>query len=324
MKRRPSREFEIFSLSAIDLFAAAMSAFALLTIVLMPDYQKELIERTPENNISDLTSAAAESVERTTEQRKALEEQREAAAALLSDIQSEEERMLAEFRAAQEELRRKQAEAERVVELPEPVEDKPAPTPGPALVTFRFLGMKTDADDIVVALDMNGCMRGHESSISDVMSRIITSLQDHHRLSVVGFQQTDSGPRLRRWPSGGGLEQVDEQARQEAIGFSNGLTRQFGGSASMRYTFEQLLNGPAQSIFLVSDGLPNPAANGGLRPMSLASEITRMNGGSKEINTVVVGNYFDFQGTVEFMETLAERNGGQFMALASYEPGACS
>ena len=156
------------------------------------------------------------------------------------------------------------------------------------------------------------------------MSRIISSLQDHHRLSVVGFQQTDSGPRLRRWPSGGGLEQVDEQARQEAIGFSNGLTRQFGGSASMRYTFEQLLNGPAQSIFLVSDGLPNPAANGGLRPMSLVSEITRMNGGRKEINTVVVGNYFDFQGTVEFMETLAERNGAQFMAMASYEPGACS
>ena len=41
MKRR-ARDIEIFSLSSIDLFAAAMGAFALLTIVLMPFYQKEI------------------------------------------------------------------------------------------------------------------------------------------------------------------------------------------------------------------------------------------------------------------------------------------
>jgi len=71
MKRRPSREIEIFSLSAIDLFAAAMGAFALLTIVLMPFYQKEIRERTPENAIADLLRAAENSVVATEEQRKA-------------------------------------------------------------------------------------------------------------------------------------------------------------------------------------------------------------------------------------------------------------
>jgi len=57
MKRR-ARGIEIFSLSSIDLFAAAMGAFALLTIVLMPYYQKVVVERTPENNISDQARAA--------------------------------------------------------------------------------------------------------------------------------------------------------------------------------------------------------------------------------------------------------------------------
>ena len=35
MKQR-AREIEVFSMSAIDLFAAAMGAFALLAIILLP------------------------------------------------------------------------------------------------------------------------------------------------------------------------------------------------------------------------------------------------------------------------------------------------
>lgn len=322
MKRRPARQIEIFSLSAIDLFAAAMSAFALLTIVLMPYYQKEIRERTPENAIADLLRAAETSTVETIEQRKALEAKRSAASANVSDIRSEAQKLLAELRAAEAALLEKRAEAERAVEVPEPVAREPGPTPAPARVTFRFLGMKTSADDIIVALDMNRCMGGHEPSIRRALERIITSLQDNHAVRVVGFQQTDAGPRIEAWPSSG-LRQINAGAGPDAIGFANGLTGQFGGSSSMLDAFDRMLAGPGEAIFLVSDGLPNPRANNGLRPMQLAAEITRRNGGRKEIHTVVVGNYFDYRGTVEFMETLAARNGGGFMALASPERGVC-
>lgn len=323
MKRRPSREIEIFSLSAIDLFAAAMSAFALLTTVLMPYYQKEIQERTPENALSDLLRAAEDSAVETTEQRKALEAKRSAMQANVSDIESEETALLAELRAAEQTLLEKRAEAEQAVEVPEPVAQDPGPTEAPALVSFRFLGMRTTKDDIVIAFDMNRCMGGHEASLSDVMERIITSLQDTHRLRIVGFQATDSGPHLSVWPPSGGMRAVTPQAQGEAIAFSNGLMRQLGGSASMLNAFDDMLAGPGEAIFLVSDGLPNPRANGGLRPAQLAQEITRRNAGRKEIHTVVVGNYFDYDGTVEFMETLAARNNGQFMALASGRSGVC-
>lgn len=323
MKRRPSREIEIFSLSAIDLFAAAMSAFALLTVVLMPYYQKEIVERTPENALSDLLRAAEDSAVETTERRKALESRRSAMAANVSDIQSEETAKLAELRAAEQTLLEKKAEAEQAVQIPEPVAEEPGPTPEPALVSFRFLGMKTRVDDIVIAFDMNRCMGGHETSLSDVMERIVSSLQDNHRLGIVGFQATDRGPRTIAWPSPARLRPVDSEARAQAISFANGLTRQFGGSASMLDAFEDILSGPGEAIFLVSDGLPNPRANNGLRPNQLVSEITRLNAGRKEIHTVVVGNYFDYEGTVEFMESLASRNGGQFMALASESIGIC-
>ena len=87
--------------------------------------------------------------------------------------------------------------------------------------------------------------------------------------------------------------------------------------------FEKLLAGPGEAIFLVSDGLPNPRANQGLSPTQLARRITQMNGGRKEIHSVVVGNYFDYRGTIDFMESLSQSNNGQFMALASPTKGIC-
>ena len=323
MKKRPNREIEIFSLSAIDLFAAAMGAFALLTIVLIPYYQNEVIERTPENAIADLLRAAENSAVETEEKRKALAKKRAASEANVSDIKSEETKLLAELRAAEAALKEKQAEAERAVIVPEPIAKDPGPAPKKQVVEFRFLGMKTKKDDIVMAVDMNKCMGGHEESIKRATRRIIESLQDNHRLQVVGFQQTDSGPRIDSWPSGGSLSRMTGTSQSSAINFTERLTGRFGGSASMLDAFDRMLNGPGQAIFLVSDGLPNPRANNGLSPDRLAREITARNAGRKEIHTVVVGNYFDYEGTVEFMEKLAQNNNGQFMALASAQSGVC-
>ncbi len=327
MKRRADREVNVFSLSAVDLFAAAMGAFALLAIILLPYYQKEVQERTPDNAIADLLRAAEQSSVETTEQKKALEAKRAASVQAVSDIRSDADKLLERLRAAEAALREKQAEAIRAIPVPEPIPDpKPAPTesPKPATVTFRFLGMKTAQDDITIALDMNRCMAGHEASVGRAMDRIIDSLQDNHALRIVGFQQTDSGPRTQGWPTGGGLRNINAAGSQsQAKSFAQGLIRQFGGSASMLDAFQKLINGPGDAIFLVSDGLPNPRANNGLTPERLVRELTRMNGGRKEIHTVVVGNYFDYEGTVEFMERLAADNGGQFMALASSDKGVC-
>jgi hypothetical protein len=326
MKRRNTRNIEVFSMSAIDLFAAAMGAFALLAIILLPYYQKEIRENTPENAISDLLRAAEDSQIQTVEKKKALEAKRSAAAQNVSDIKSDAEKLLAELRAAEAALLEKKAAAiPPAVPEPEPIDDKPAPAPSEeiATITFSFLGMKTKKDDIVVAMDMNRCLGGHEESVKNATSRIINSLQDNHALRIMGFQQTDSGPLTRIWPTTGSLKRINAGSKNEATRFASNLTNSFGGSASMLDAFTKMINGPGEAIFLVSDGLPNPSANNGLRPGRLVQEITRLNNGRKEIHTVVVGNYFDYSGTVEFMESLAERNNGQFMALASTQNGIC-
>jgi hypothetical protein len=43
--KRPSREINIFSLSALDLFASAMGSFILIAVMLFPYYQKSAIVR---------------------------------------------------------------------------------------------------------------------------------------------------------------------------------------------------------------------------------------------------------------------------------------
>ncbi len=330
MKRRASREIEVFSMSAIDLFAAAMGAFALLAIILLPYYQNELREKTPENAIAQLLRAAQESSVETEEKKKALEIKRSAMARNVSDIKSDAQELLNKLRAAEQSLLEKKAAVTPppAVVIPEPIEEEPGPLPEPATVSFRFLGMNTTADDIVVAMDMSRCMGGHEESVNKSVERIVLSLQENHAVKIVGFQQTDAGARLRQWPNTGGLRQINVGGtKTAAIDFAKGLTRNFGGSASMLDAFDKMFAGPGQAIFLVSDGLPNPKANDGLSPNRLIAEITRRNaalpGGPKEIHSVVVGNYFDYRGTVDFMENLAARNNGQFMALASTSAGVC-
>lgn len=323
MKKRPDRGIEIFSMSAIDLFAAAMGAFALLAIILLPYYQNEIQENTPENALADLARAAETSVIETKDQKKALERKRSAAASNVSDIKSDADKLLEKLRAAEAALKEKKAAAQRAVVVPEPIAEEPAPKVEKTVVSFRFLGMKTKKDDIVMAVDMNKCMGGHEESIQKATNRIVESLQPNHRLQIVGFQQTDAGPRTQAWPGPGNMRTVNSGARSSAASFTKQLTGQFGGSASMLDAFQTILGGPGDAIFLVSDGLPNPRANNGLSPGRLAREITRLNGGRKEIHTVVVGNYFDYEGTVEFMESLAAQNNGQFMALASANKGVC-
>ena len=324
MKQR-AREIEVFSMSAIDLFAAAMGAFALLAIILLPYYQNEVIERTPENAIADLLRAAEDSAVETKIKKKALEKKRSASAANVSDIESQAQKLLAELRAAEAALKEKKAQAQRAVVVPEPIAEEPAPADEPKkkLVEFRFLGMNTTKDDIVVAMDLNRCLGGHEDSVQKAVKRIVSSLQDNHGLKIVGFQQTDSGPRTDVWPIGGSLRNVTPTSQTEANNFAKRLTSKFGGSASMLNAFEKILNGPGEAVFLVSDGLPNPRVNDGLSPTALARRITQINGGRKEIHSVVVGNYFDYRGTIDFMQALSDSNNGQFMALASPNKGVC-
>lgn len=310
--RTRQRNFEVFSLSAIDLFASAMGAFIIIAIILMPDYQKE-VRSQGDLNFLEALAGKTQALLKETEQGK--DDILEA----LRAAQTRHEELQALQEIVSSELETIEAEQQARNDEPPPPPPSPVITPekeGSNQVTFRFLGLKTDKKRILFLVDMNSFLAGHEDLVRRTVMRAMDSLQTGYQFGILGFQQLDSGPRYYRWPQGRGLTAMSDSSRSDATNFLKSLSRKFKGSSSLSAAFDEAFETPAEAIILISDGLPNPDYNKGLSPGRLVRSVTVANTRSREIHAVTIGDYFKYRGTVEFMEALARANSGQFMALA--------
>ncbi|MDT8319923.1 MAG: hypothetical protein RQ826_05290 [Xanthomonadales bacterium] len=306
------RGFEVYSLSAIDLFASAMGAFIIITIILMPDYQKEVRSQGDLEFLEELAGKTQALLQET-------EQGRENTLEALLAAQTRHQQLQAQLEVVSSELETLEAEQQARNDQPPPPPPSPAVTPneeGSNLVTFRFLGLKTDRKRILFLVDMNRYLSGHESLVKRTVRRAMDSLQTGYEFGILGFQQRDAGPRYYRWPDDGTLASMNDANRSKANDFLQGLTGKFEGSSSLLAAFGVAFESPAEAIVLISDGLPNPAFNEGLSPGRLVRSITVANKGGREIHAVTVGDYFKYRGTVEFMESLARANSGGFLALS--------
>ena len=310
--RSRRRSVEVYSLSAIDLFASAMGAFIIISIIMMPDYQKEVRSQGDLEYLEQLAGQTDALLQETEAGRDALLEALLAAQTRHQDLQ-------AEYEVVSSELETLEAEQQARNDQPPPPPPSPIVTPeeeGSNQVTFRFLGLKTDRKRILFLVDMNRFLAPHQTLVRETVERGMDSLQSGYQFAILGFQQRDSGPRYWRWPADGSLANMNPRNRAEARGFLDGLSPRFEGSASLVKAFEEAFESPADAIVLISDGLPNPAFNENLSPSRLVRKITVSNTKGKEIHAVTVGDYFKYRGTVEFMESLARANSGGFLALA--------
>jgi len=306
------RNLGVFSLSAIDLFASAMGAFIIITIILMPDYQKEV---RLEGHLEYIESLAGETEAMLNDTEKGINSMQES----LSTAQSRELELRAEQEIMSSELETIEARLQARNDNPPPPPPSPEETDdeeGSHLVTFRFLGLKTDKTRILLLIDMNKYLAGHQALVTRTVSRALESLKPGYEFGILGFQQVDSGPRYHRWPENGELVAMSNSNRSQALRFVSQLSGKFGGSSSLRDAIGLAFASPAEALILISDGLPNPTYNGGLPPRALIQDIVLSNTRGIEIHAVTIGDYFRYKGTVDFMESLARSNSGGFLALA--------
>ena len=306
------RHMGVFSLSAIDLFASAMGAFIIITIILMPDYQKEV---RLEGHLEYIESLKGETEAILNDTELGIVSMSEA----LTTAQTREMELQAEQEIVSSELETVNAKLQARNDEPPPPPPSPVETEeelGSNLVTFRFLGLKTDKTRILLLIDMNKYLSDHQALVARTVVRALESLKTGYEFGILGFQQLDTGPRYHRWPENGSLVPMNRTNRAQAQRFVSQLAGKFEGSSSIQDAFAQAFDTPAEAIILISDGLPNPSYNGGLPPRALIQDIVLSNNQGKEIHAVTLGDYFKYKGTVDFMESLARANSGSFLALA--------
>ena len=306
------RNLGVFSLSAIDLFASAMGAFIIITIILMPDYQKEV---RLEGHLAYIESLAGETdalVNETLQGVNSVQTSLSSAEARQLELQAEQEIMSSELETLRARLQARNEEPPPPPPSPEETEQEL----GSNLVTFRFLGLKTDKTRILLLIDMNKYLADHEALVANTVARALESLQAGYEFGILGFQQLDSGQRYHPWPENGELIEMSGSNRADALRFVRELSGKFEGSSSLQGAFARAFASPADAIILISDGLPNPTYNGGLPPRALVQDLVLSNTQGKEIHAVMIGDYFKYKGTVEFMESLARANSGGFLALS--------
>lgn len=261
--RTPKRDFEIFSLSAMDLFCSAMGAFIVICIALFPFYGK--------------TSTA-------------------------EDVQKMKETI------AQQEQQIQKLE-QTVTQLQVAMQ---------TTVQLAVLGIASKKSSFVIVVDLSASMEAFTSQMTETCKTLIESMKDQHQCQIICFHHPAAGVTLPRWQPGNTLAPMSAANRQSANAFiATQMTRLDGGTPTLA-ALEAALATPAEAIFLLTDGAPNPPQGVALKSYcdSVVAEVTRQNNGRAEIHCIAIGEYGRFPELVPFLTDMCKANKGTFLGVS--------
>lgn len=314
--RRRNREINIFSMSALDLFASGMGAFILIMLILMPYYLNKA--RPLQEKVKDLQAKLA-GVEKQLEQcrrkEKACQVSLGQARAAVSKARASLSSAQARARAAEKRARRAEAALRqgsgmegRLKACVEKRRSCQARLDNS--IKFALLGLSTRAESFVLVVDMSGSMKSYTRLMQSTIARILKPMKARNRIQIIGFQGESNNPVIHRWLPSGQMLAMDLAGKQRALRYSYGLAHRYGEKTPTHAALLEALRYPAQAIVLLTDGSPNSD------PKMIINDITRRNAGRKEIHTVAIGEYWSNRKMVSFLSALAKRNRGDFTGVA--------
>jgi hypothetical protein len=315
MKPKKSRHVEIFSLSALDLFAAAMGAFIIVTVLLFPYFNKG---RALEHEIGELQPSVTASISAAVEaesraDRRASENEPVASASPTSDSS-------AESRALTEELGRKASLAAKEKELHDEIsaaeirlaEAEKLVQSTKIKVSFRVLGLKTHADNFLILVDGSRRVKDTATNLPIVIKNILSVLGPQTRYAIA-FYDYDDRAEYFRWPQSG-LKEGGDQTMNEALEFVRTRYGQMKGGSGTMQALRTALRETADSIILVSDGAIVPPHNENKDWTSVVRDVSLANTSKVEINAVAVGLFYRAP-LWSFLNELRRANHGDIKAL---------
>ena len=335
MKRR-SRELVIFSMSALDLFASALGAFILVTIILLPYYLKhddvvrdnnQMREQVAElqNSAADAAAAAAAAaaeLQKAKDAIKKLHEESKNAGALAEQLKKAQQRAADAEKKAAEAATKAAASASQAASAAQSSEKtkkelQQAKSEIKRRVKFALLGLATNAESFIVVMDMSGSMQRFEGITIETMRKILEPLTSREKIGIIGFQAPGTrlfhSVRLHHWPSPNSIAPMSGNNKNNAMSFVRNMMRRVDGGTPTMAGLMEALKYDVDAIILLSDGQPT-VPNGNWR--QVINEVTRRNRGQKEIHTVAIGNFYERPTFVTFLSQLARANKGKFTGVA--------
>ncbi len=314
--RSNRRNISVFSISALDLFAAALGAFILIVLVLFPYYKKGGTEQ------------SFEELEELVKKRRLVASSTQSEVSKIRAIQSEIRLLNKEYRTIESEmsdienkLREVQKQTSEIeIPDPPPLPSKapdPEPEPDPKElpprsvnqgVEFSILGLATTKKEVVLVVDMSGSMKAHTQNVVQALNEILDVMKPDNRFAILGYR---GGPSYDTFPRGGRLTAANPGNINQARNFVSGLSRKFGGGTPTQSAMVRALNLRPESVILLSDGAPDDGS-----PGEIIANITNRNRGRAEIHTVAIGDYTKNKALTIFLQELANRNRGDFVGRA--------
>ena len=213
-------------MSALDLFASALGAFILITIVLLPFF--------PNLSLSGQEKAELEQAQAELAQAQAELEKEKAKQAKLAREKARLEREKAKLEQAKAKAPKTKSQLEKRVEaLQQEIDD-----------TTVLLGIKTKAKKFAFVIDMSGSI--YQPSRNDYRPFITLSIQDmlaafksEIEVCLIGFHGPNRKTTLHYWPQSRGYFQVNKSTRarvveqvkrwMELVRWRHAHTRRFAG-----------------------------------------------------------------------------------------------
>ena len=298
MKKR-SRELNIFSMSALDLFASALGAFILITIVLLPFF--------PNLSLSGQEKAELEQAQAELAQAQAELEKEKAQKAKLAREKARLEREKAKLEQAKAKAPKTKSQLEKRVEaLQQEIDD-----------TTVLLGIKTKAKKFAFVIDMSGSI--YQPSRNDYRPFITLSIQDmlaafksEIEVCLIGFHAPNRKTTLHYWPQSRGYFQVNKSTRARVVEQVKRWMELVDGGTPTRAALLAAIALHPEEIILLSDGAPSEDWN------MVVRAVTAENRRRIPIHAVAVGHYTADRNFIDFLVQLTKRNKG---SVVGAKPG---
>ena len=325
--KKSNRELNIFSMSTLDLFASAMGAFILITLVLFPYV---LNTGDSENQVADEQVVQLKTqFEEQVAQLKAQFEERVAEAK--AQLEKQEAQVKAQPKEEQPPVPSTDNSDERVEEVKalfegqiEAMEDQVDALQYVIDSIPVLLGIKTQATKFVFVVDMSGSLnltdpmyRGkypdgldHRQSMIVSVESMLTGFKTAIELVMIGFHIPDGyNVRLHYWPTNRTYFSVKNARNRDRVvsAIKKWMDLVYGGTPTLEALKEALALNP-EEIILLTDGQPDDDWR------SVVNTITRLNTQKIPIHAVAVGDYVAHRDLIDFLIELTKRNNGSLVA----------